>query len=462
MTCRASAVTHAEIPSESSGLAMKIIRFLAASLILVLGTCLSIGAQSQEQPQISALDRERGVTMLTNIHDALKKNYYDPTFHGVNIDARFKNYKQKVEASRTLAESFRTIAAYLSGLDDSHTFFSPPQRSYRINSDYRIQIISESCYITAVRPDTDAAEKLHPGDEVLSLDGYALNRKDIWQLQYYLSRIAPEVTTRFKLRDPAGNVREAVVSAKYRQGHRLQDVSLLGSDFWHLVFAEEEQQHLLRNRYVEEGDLMIWKLPIFEVDDPEIDKMINLARKHKTLVLDLRGNPGGYVTTLNRMIGSFFDQDIKVGTQVERKEQKPMQVKSRGKNVFSGKLIVLIDSQSASAAEIFSRVVQLEGRATVLGDRSSGSVMEAMFYPFKTGTDVEVWYGASITRANLIMTDGKSLEKVGVAPDELLIPTAADLSARRDPVLSRAADLAGTHLDAEAAGKLFPFEWAPL
>jgi C-terminal processing protease CtpA/Prc len=441
---------------------MKTILFLAISATVALVTCSGASAQNQEQQQISALDRQRGVTMLTTIHDALRKNYYDPTFHGVDIDARYKTYKQRVEASRTLAESFRTIAAYLSGLDDSHTFFSPPQRSYRINSDYRLQVIGENCYVTEVRPGTDAVEKLHPGDQVLSLDGYALNRKDIWQLQYYLSQIAPEVTSRFKLRDSSGNVRETVVNAKYRQGHRLQDVSLLGSDFWHLVFAEEEQQHLLRNRYVEKGELMIWKLPIFETDDSEIDKMINLARKHKTLILDLRGNPGGYESTLTHTIGSFFDHDIKVGTRIERKEQKPLQAKSRGKNIFSGKLIVLVDSQSASAAEIFARVVQLEGRATVLGDRSSGSVMEAMFYPFKAGVDIEVWYGASITRGNLVMTDGKGLEKVGVVPDEVIVPTAADVDAHRDPVLSRAAELAGTQLDPVQAGKLFPFEWAPL
>jgi C-terminal processing protease CtpA/Prc len=52
------------------------------------------------------------------------------------------------------------------------------------------------------------------------------------------------------------------------------------------------------------------------------------------------------------------------------------------------------------------------------------------------------------------MSDGASLEKTGVQPDELSLPTPADLAAGRDPVLARALSLAGVSIDAEAAARL--------
>jgi carboxyl-terminal processing protease len=204
---------------------------------------------------------------------------------------------------------------------------------------------------------------------------------------------------------------------------------------------------------------MILKLPDFLFDEEKVNGWIGRARKHQALILDLRGNPGGSVDSLKELLGYFFEDSVKIADRVSRKERKPETTKSTGRRAYTGKLTVLVDSDSASAAELFARVVQLEKRGLVMGDRSSGSVMEARRYDYSLGEGTVVFYGASITDSDLIMSDGKSLEHAGVVPDEVALPAAADLAAGRDPVLAHAAAALGVSLSPEEAGKLFPYEW---
>ncbi len=262
------------------------------------------------------------------------------------------------------------------------------------------------------------------------------------------------------VRGPDGAPRTVEITPKVTREKQILDLNN-DNDFWKLVRDQEDGERDNRQRLANFGDiLLIWKMPEFAMTDEEVDRLIKDARKYTTLIMDLRGNPGGYVKTLERVVGGVMDHDVTIAKRAGRKSDlKPEVAKSRGESAFPGKLIVLVDSRSASAAELFARVVQIEHRGTVLGDHSSGSVMEARHYQFHQGTDVQIFYGASITDADLIMGDGKSLEHSGVVPDEVILPTAADLAAGRDPVLARAAKLAGVELDPLKAGQLFPVEW---
>ena len=86
------------------------------------------------------------------------------------------------------------------------------------------------------------------------------------------------------------------------------------------------------------------------------------------------------MTALTKLVGGFFAHDVRIGDRKTRKDSEAQIAKTRAGKAFGGKLIVLVDSRSNSAAEIFARVVQLEKRGVVLGDRSAGAVMEAQFF----------------------------------------------------------------------------------
>jgi C-terminal processing protease CtpA/Prc len=283
-------------------------------------------------------------------------------------------------------------------------------------------------------------------------------------MQYVYSVLRPRAGLHFTLQAPSGEQRQVDVLANVQQSKRVKDLTGGGGgqDLWDFVRDEEAQEHLLRARYREYGNqISVIKLPVFFFSENEVEDILGKARKHENLILDLRDNPGGSIDTLKYLIGGVFDKETKIADRKGRKEVKP-EVAKPLRNAFRGKLVVLVDARSASAAELFARTVQLEKRGTVIGDRTSGAVMEAKRYDEKMGTDTVIFYGASITEWDLIMSDGKSLEHVGVTPDEVVLPTAQDLANDRDPVLARAAEILGVKMTSEDAGKGFPYEWPPL
>jgi C-terminal processing protease CtpA/Prc len=415
------------------------------------------------QQAVSSFDRERGRIMLNTIKQDLKKNYYDPNFRGVDVEARFKEADEKIKRAATLGHVFGALGQFLLELNDSHTFFLPPGRSYSTDYGWQMQMIGDKCYVAAVRPGSDADLKgLREGDEIYSIDGFAPSRENIWKLNYFYHLVQPVPGNRLVVIKPDGTEHQLDVMAKIKEGKRVLDLSGAGDggDIFDLIRKQQNEDRLSRHRYQELGEeVFIWKMPAFDLDTVKVDDMVGKFKKRKVLILDLRGNGGGYEDTLLRLIANLFDRDIKVGEVKRRKETKPIVAKTRGAEAFSGKLIVLVDAQSGSAAELLARVVQLEKRGTVIGDRSAGAVMRSKTHSHDLGVDVVVFFAASITDADIVMTDGKSLERVGVVPDELMLPTARDLAAKLDPVLAYATSLTGAAITPERAGAMFPLEW---
>jgi carboxyl-terminal processing protease len=441
-------------------------------IVLALSPAASLEAQSPASTvhppgtpgTISKDDRDRALGILDGVSKGIKGLYYDPSMHGLDWNAVLSSARTRIAESNSLNEALTQIAVAVSALNDSHTVFLPPARPYHLDFGFEYQLIWNRCFVMHVRPGSDSEKQgLKQGAEILTINGIAPNRQNFSNIRYLNEVLDPrpemelEVRYATKVLDTyvAGETQKLKVKARltmspdlaYRKGAGVR---------YDVYRSNENVIHRMRMQYVRNGDVGILKYPWFFFDPDSFDWLNGKIRKDRALIIDLRGNPGGSVDTLKFFIGMFFDHDVKMYDKVQRKKTTPEVAKSEHYIYFPGKVIVLVDSESASAAEIFARVIQLEKRGTVIGDHTSGSVMEATDYNYaSSGVD----YGAEVTIANPVMTDGKSLEHIGVSPDEVALPKLADLESGRDPVLAHAAEELGVTLTPEAAGKLFPYEW---
>lgn len=419
---------------------------------------LSLVYVSAAQAQaVSSYDRARGQTMLDQAKNDIKTKYYDPNFHGVNLDSVFKEASEKIKNAQSNGQILGIIAQAVLSLNDSHTFFIPPDRQASTDYGWEMMVVGDDVYVSKVKEKSDAESKgLKVGDHVYLVDGYQPARENLWKLVYLYYALRPQPGMHVTVSSPGGQPREFDVIAKTKDRKRIDLTSNV--DYMELVRERqnEEQRRKKSHRLQELDGLLIWKMPSFDLRADEVDGLMDKARNHKTLVLDLRGNSGGYEETLLRMIANLFDRDLKVGEIQRRKEVKPLTAKTRGDKAFKGKLVVLVDSRSASSSEVLARVVQIEKRGIVMGDRTSGAVMRAILHSNQVGVTSAAFFAVSVTDADLKMSDGKSLERTGVTPDEIKLPTGADLAAKSDPLLAHAASVAGVTIDAAKAGSLFP------
>jgi len=398
--------------------------------------------------------------MLNQVKSEVKKNYYDPTFRGIDLEARFQAAEEKLKQATSNGQVFGIIAQALVDFNDSHTVFIPPNRPYRTDYGWEMQVIGDACYVVTVKPGSDAEAKgLRVGDVVHSVDDYALVRENLWKFRYLYYNLRPQPGMRALVQSPGDTPRQLDLMAKVEQTQVVRDLTNY-VEVTRLIREQETRDRLLRPRYQEFGEqLIIMKVPSFDLTAQQVDDVMAKVKRHKALILDLRGNSGGSEIALLRFVSHLFDRDVKLGHLRRRSRTEPISSRGSGDRAFKGELVLLLDSESASASEVLARVVQIEKRGKVIGDHTAGMVMRSVYYPLKVGVDRVVLYGVTVTDADLIMTDAKSLEKVGVTPDEELLPSAVDLAARRDPVMSRAAEIVGVRIEPERAGAMFPIEW---
>ena len=134
------------------------------------------------------------------------------------------------------------------------------------------------------------------------------------------------------------------------------------------------------------------------------------------LILDLRGNPGGYLEAAIDMASWFLPSSKVVVREDFGGKESEKVYRSRGYDVFADnlKFVILVDKGSASASEILAGALQEHDKAVVVGEQTfgKGSVQELV--------DITPNTSLKITIARWLTPNGKSISEKGVAPDYIV------------------------------------------
>lgn len=155
------------------------------------------------------------------------------------------------------------------------------------------------------------------------------------------------------------------------------------------------------------------------------------------LILDLRGNPGGFLATAVDVSSWFLPSGKIVVSESMSASGDDTVYRSRGYDVFNEqlKMIILVDGGSASASEIVAGALQEHGVATLVGTQTfgKGSVQELV--------DVTSETALKITTAQWLTPEGNSISNGGLTPDVVVEVTIEDVEAGVDLQLERAAEI---------------------
>lgn len=183
-------------------------------------------------------------------------------------------------------------------------------------------------------------------------------------------------------------------------------------------------------KYQTDGGIGYLKISQFTDDTLELTQKAAKSFKNsgvKGVVLDLRGNPGGYLDGAVDITGMWLQSGKPVVT--ERRGSAILSTKrSNGSGEFRGlPTVVLIDGGSASAAEIVAGAIRDNNLATLVGVKTFGKGSVQQVVKLSDGSELKVTIARWYTPA------GKNIDKQGIEPDVKVEINESDLKAERDP-----------------------------
>jgi len=143
-----------------------------------------------------------------------------------------------------------------------------------------------------------------------------------------------------------------------------------------------------------------------------LDKLNSLNKAPiKSLIIDLRNNPGGLLDQAVKVADKFIGSGAIVSIEGRNKEQKMKFTAHKEGTVENYAIVVLVNSGSASGSEILAGALQDHGRALILGTQTFGKGSVQTIFPLKDGS------GLKLTTAKYYTPKGRSIQAMGIAPN---------------------------------------------
>lgn len=160
-----------------------------------------------------------------------------------------------------------------------------------------------------------------------------------------------------------------------------------------------------------------------------------VSSKKTKLILDLRGNPGGYLSA-SVDIASWFLPLGKVVAREKFSDGKEVLYRSKGYDIFKKlPMVILVDKGSASASEILAGALSEHGVATLVGEKTYGKGSVQELIPITDKTSLK------LTIARWLTPNGISISKQGLEPDIKVPYTNKDFKEDRDPQMEKAVEI---------------------
>ena len=179
---------------------------------------------------------------------------------------------------------------------------------------------------------------------------------------------------------------------------------------------------LIRNQKLDVADIqatmlsnqvLVLKVKVFQQDTAnEIKRLIEEHQNHrlKAVLIDLRNNPGGLLSSAVETADLFLNQGTIVSTK--SRSEGNQQFQALPGNEFSQlKLGVLINNRSASAAEVFTAAMKELNRATIIGDKSYGKGVVQKLFPLENGAALQM------SVSHYLTPNGHAIDGQGIVPN---------------------------------------------